>query len=218
MTSKSVTIGDSGSRAGPDAGSGSLEAAHRALLEDRSIQFHLVEPDPAPEIPAWLRWLGKLIEGVLPAAEYLFWGLAAGAVLLIAFLMLRRGVDWRPWRRRVRPEEEIWTSEESGPARQLLREADALAAEARYSEASHLLLFRSIEELESRRPGIIRPSLTSRDIAALPDLPPTPRNAFARLASLVERSLFGGRDLKRQDWLDCRSAYESFAFAEAWRG
>ncbi|HYN46868.1 MAG TPA: DUF4129 domain-containing protein, partial [Allosphingosinicella sp.] len=64
----------------------------------------------------------------------------------------------------------------------------------------------------------VRPALTSRDIAALPALPERPRSAFARIAMLVERSLFAARPLAADDWRDCRSAYEEFAFAEGWRG
>ena len=45
-----------------------------------------------------------------------------------------------------------------------------------------------------------------------------PRHAFARIATLVERSLFALRPLGEGDWRDARSAYEDFAFAEGWRG
>ena len=79
-------------------------------------------------------------------------------------------------------------------------------------------MFRSIEDIDSRRPALVRPALTSRDIAALPAIPSRPRGAFARIAMTVERSLFGRRPLGPEDWRDCRSAYEEFAFAEAWRG
>jgi hypothetical protein len=80
-----------------------------------------------------------------------------------------------------------------------------------------LLLFRSIEDIDSRRPDLVRPALTSRDIAALEAIPGPPRSAFARIAMLVERSLFGARPLAAGDWSECRKAYEDFAFAEGWR-
>ena len=99
----------------------------------------------------------------------------------------------------------------------LLGEADALAAAGRYAEAAHLLLHRSIEDVDARRPDLIRKSLTSRDIAALPAIPDRPRGAFARIAMLVERSLFARRPLAEPDWRTCRTAYEQFAFAEAWQ-
>ncbi|HWT13705.1 MAG TPA: DUF4129 domain-containing protein, partial [Allosphingosinicella sp.] len=83
---------------------------------------------------------------------------------------------------------------------------------------AHLLLFRSIEDIESRRPRLVRPALTSRDIAALDAIPERPRGAFSRMARLVERSLFARRPLAEGDWRDCRAAYEEFAFVEGWRG
>ena len=91
-------------------------------------------------------------------------------------------------------EEPEWHMAEQ-PARQLLGEADALAAQGRYSEAAHLLLYRSIEEIDQRRPDTVRKALTSRDIAGLPALPARPAEAFGDIVRAVERSLFGGRTL-----------------------
>src|SRR6185369_17130871 len=100
---------------------------------------------------------------------------------------------------------------EAKEARELLSEADALAAQGLYSEAAHLLLFRSIEDIDDKRPDLLRPALTSRDICALEEIPGPPRSAFARIAAMVERSLFAGRPLVSSDWGDCRAAYEEFA-------
>jgi hypothetical protein len=99
----------------------------------------------------------------------------------------------------------------------LLRDADALAEQGRFDEAARLLLFRSIDEIESRRPRLIRPALTSRDIAGAATIPDGARGAFAAIVSMVERSLFAGRALALPDWRECRAAYEDFAFAGAWR-
>ena len=101
----------------------------------------------------------------------------------------------------------------------LLGEADSLAGRGLYSAMPRaLLLHRSIDDIDSRRPDLVRPAFTSRDIAALGEIPPPPRSAFARIAMLVERSLFARRPLDDCDWRDCRAAYESFAFADGWRG
>lgn len=194
-------------------------AAHRELVADESIQFAFPDYKP-PEVPAWLRWLGESLADILPLLKILFWiGVAAG-VIAIAYVLAQRlsGADW-PWRRR-RAEEPApatdWRPEEA-PARALLGEADALAAGGRFSEAAHLLLFRSIEEIDARRPRLVRPALTSRDIAGEPAIPAGPRQAFAAIVMMVERSLFGGRPLGEPDWRQCRAAYEEFAFAGAWR-
>lgn len=196
-------------------GDAAFADAHRELLADRSIQFELPGYEP-PQIPAWLRWLADFFSQDHPVLRAFLW-LAVGAlILLVLWLIVRRlsGKEW-PWRRGREDPGEDWRLAEA-PARQLLAEADALAAQGDYSEAAHLLLFRSIEDIESRRPDLVRPALTSRDIASLAAIPERPRNAFARIAAFVERSLFARRPLGRQDWLDCRGAYEEFAFAEGW--
>ena len=110
-----------------------------------------------------------------------------------------------------------WRPEE-GQAVQLLDEADVLANAGRYDEAARLLLHRSIGEIDAHRPDLVRPALTSRDIADHPLLPRGPAAAFARIAALVERSLFGRRPLGADDWQACRAAYREFAFVEGWRG
>ena len=49
-----------------------------------------------------------------------------------------------------------------------------------------MLLLRSVADVESSRLGRVRPSFTSRDIAALPELGPEPRAAFSLIAGVVE--------------------------------
>ncbi len=192
--------------------------AHRQLLADGSIQFDLPRFEP-PEMPAWLNSLGNFMSGDHPILRLLMW-LVVGAIALLLLYAIGRwlsGAGW-PWRRKAaEAADESWRPEEA-PARRLLSEADALAAQGRYSEAAHLLLFRSIDDIDARRPELVGPALTSRDIAALPAIPTGPRGAFARIAALVERSLFARRDLVADDWRDCRAAYEEFAFADGWRG
>lgn len=194
-----------------------LAEAHRKLLADPSIQFQLA-PYKQPEVPEWLRSLGHFFEAMFPALRVVFWiAMAALALYFIYIIALRlSGADW-PWARKpVTEDVENWRPAEA-PARALLKEADELAASGRFSEAAHLLLFRSIEDIESRRPKLVRPALTSRDIAGADELPAEPKRAFSTIVQLVERSLFGGRALGQQDWQECRGAYESFAFAEGWR-
>lgn len=190
-------------------------AAHQALLGDHNIQFDLprVEMRPPPE------WLGNGIGAFGPVMQALFWVIAAALVLLVLYLILRWASDaeWRRKRGDGTADEEDWRPA-AAPARQLLGEADALAGQGLFSEAARLLLFRSIEDIDKRRPDLVRPALTSRDIAGLSAIPERPRSAFARIAMLVERSLFAARPLAEPDWRDCRSAYEDFAFADGWRG
>lgn len=196
----------------------SFAEAHRRLLADSSIQFDLAPLEIKPP-PGWLLALGRFFEAIFPLLQILFWGVLILAGLFVAYLIYLRteGRAW-PWRRKAKPEEEVedWRPAEE-PARALLRDADALAAEGRYTEAAHLLLHRSIEDIDKRRPDLLRPALTSRDIAASPAIPATPKNAFAAIVMLVERSLFGGKLLGEADWGQCRDAYRDFAFAAGWR-
>jgi hypothetical protein len=207
-------------RAGASAANQSEEAfaaAHRELLADRAIQFQLQDYQP-PVTPDWLRALGEFLQAIFPVLEVLFWVLLAALACYILYAVGRRltGADW-PWHRRGPDEEVLDLQPERSRARTLLGEADALAGEGRFAEAIHLLLFRSIDDIDERRPAVVRPALTSRDIAALDAIPPAPRSAFQRLVMAVERSLFGGRSLGADDWSECRQAYEEFAFAESWR-
>ena len=197
--------------------------AHRALVSDGAIQFDLpMRPPPPPPQPppAWLEWLSSFFGSDHPVLRVVLWGIAAVAVAAIVWLIALRlsGAEWR-WRRRAADADEDEAGWRPGEARArtLLGEADALAAAGRYSEAAHLLLHRSIEDVDERRPELIRKSLTARDIAGLPAIPERPRGAFARIALAVERGLFARRELGEGDWRDCRAAYEEFAFAEAWR-
>ncbi len=190
--------------------------AHRELVADTAIQFALPAFEP-PKTPAWLEALANLLAALGPVMPFIFWGALALGILFLLYLIVPRltGFEW-PWRRKATTIEDDWRPEESA-ARQLLAEAEALAAQGNYSEAAHLLLFRSIEDIDRRRPKLVRPALTSRDIASDEAIPERPKSAFATIVAYVESSLFGGRALGSAEWQDCRANYEQFAFAEGWR-
>lgn len=211
--------------------------AHDALVRDGSIQFTLRPPDPPPQPPAWLKDLGEWISWALspigrlfawlasfipdaPYARVVFWIVIVAAGCLLAWLVADRIRHGRWWRRRRRVaveagEEPEWTPD-AAPARAWLREADALAAQGRYAEAIHHLLLRSVEDIARRRPRLVRPALTSRDIARADGIPGRARTIFGDLAGVVERSLFGARPVAADDWTRARAAYADFALAEAW--
>jgi len=195
---------------------------------------------PAPP-PKWVRdffeWLGEILKPIgrffqwigsfLPDAPYariFLWtvlALAAAAFLVMVWRRIRDG-EWslpRP-RRAIAadpgPEEESWAPD-AAPARSWLREADELAAEGRYAEAIRHLLFRSIDDIGRRRPRLVRPALISRELARAEALPPPARSLFARIAELVERSLFGGRAVDSGDWSAARAAYADLVLPGTWR-
>ncbi len=197
-----------------------FEEAHRALLEDGSIQFELPAYEaPVPNAPpSWLRWLADFLSADHTGLRWILYAMLGAAALILAWLLLRWVLRSAWWRKQggsgAGPSEALRPQE--APARALLAEADRLAAEGRYGQAAHLILFRSIEEIDRKRPHLVAPSFTSRDIAALHAIPEGPRGAFARIALMVEQSLFARAELGRSDWEHCRSAYEEFAFAEGW--
>ncbi|MEO8374898.1 MAG: DUF4129 domain-containing protein [Sphingomonas bacterium] len=216
-------------------------AAHAALKADSSIQFTL-QPAPAPAPPPqWLvdffHWLGQVLQPVArllhwigsffpdaPYARIFLWtvlALAAAMLLWVIYQRLRYGV-WRwPRRRRatsaaVETEEEAWAPD-AAPVRAWLREADLMAEQGRYAEAVHHLLFRSIEDIAKRRPRLVRPALTSRELAGADAIPEPARHLFSGIARLVERSLFGGRPVNAEDWGSARTAYADFTLPGTWR-
>jgi hypothetical protein len=216
-------------------------AAHAALKADSSVQFTMSPvPKPGPP-PQWLvdfgHWLGGILKPLgrflawigsffpdAPYARILLWTVLAVAAALLVWMVyqrLRHG-EWRLPRRRaaqaatVEAIEESWAPD-AAPVRAWLREADALAEQGRFADAVHHLLFRSIEDIAKRRPRLVRPALTSRELAGADAIPGPARDLFAGIARLVERSLFGGLPVDSDDWASARRAYADFALPGTWR-
>ena len=101
-------------------------------------------------------------------------------------------------------------------ARSWLDEADALAQQGQFAEAIHRLLFRSVEDISRRRPALVRPALTSRELAAAEGIPSRARELFFKIAQVVEKNVFGGTSVDETQWLDARQAYSEFALAGSW--
>lgn len=195
-----------------------LSAAHAELLQDKAFQFDRASYQP-PKPPDWLHWLGDFLKAAGPLLQWVFWIGVGILVLLILYglgrELLRLGAprpkgspapvqvqsEWRP---------------DAETARDLLAAADALAAQGRFAEAAHLILLRSVEDIEAHRPQSVRPALTTREIASLTALPAAARPAFGKIARLVERSLFGGAPVDAADFADCRRDYEAFALPNGW--
>jgi hypothetical protein len=212
-------MADSASIAGAAGAADRVAAAHEALLRQPGLQFEFEAQAPPPELPDWLRAFFQFLAGFQPVFEVLFWVAIALLVGLILYFVVREVV--RHYRREAGAE----TAKDNNvpdwrppvaQARALLSDADRLAAEGRYAEAIHLLLFRSIEDLDARRPHTVKPALTSRDILDLQALPSVARQALSRLVRTVEWSFFGGRLVDAADFSACRRAYEQFAFPESW--
>ncbi len=190
---------------------------HARLVRDPSYQFDFVSLAP-PRPPAWLDWLAPVFRALSPVAPYLFWGgLAVGVGLLLVVI----GREVLRERGRSRAPAKVLTGAELAPSpgrvRALLAEADRLAAAGRFGEAVRVLLHRTLEDLGERRPGLIAPSQTSREIAALPVLPPAVREPLAGIAAEAERFVFAGRALDDGAFRSCRAQYDRFLAAASGR-
>ncbi len=202
----------------------------QAVRADAEIQFAPVEIAPDPEQPGWWSAVREAIGAALEALGAVLapigraLGVSAQAIPWLAGALGLAVLGWVLWRslpliaarRQAAASEPVeeWRPE-AGASLALLEEADRLAAEGRFDAATRLLLVRSIGQIDAARPGLLVPSTTAREIAALPSLPEAARGAFAAIAARVERALFALRPLSAEDWQAARGAYADFALAGA---
>ena len=202
----------------------SFDRIYAEVRGDAAIQYQAVAPDPPVQTPPWLQALGRAItdffdriapglNGVWPTIEMLLIVLLVAGIGVLAWKFV-----WplmRDYRAAPRVQDEGWMPDEH-VARELLSEADALAARGAFAEAAHLLLYRSIEDIERRRPQLLRPSHTAREIGGFDALSQGARETFGVIAGHVERSLFAGQTLGAAGWQEARDAYSRFALRGSW--
>lgn len=228
MTNAVQTIpAEQGVPAANSAAPGAVPEGWQELRGSSDIQFE--EITMAPPDPPELGWLAEAIGAVLQFLGALFaplgqalgvswpvlqWVLLALLVIFVLYLLVR---TFGPLANRARRGRNAESEPEWAPDREdslaLLEDADRLAAEGRFDEATHLLLIRSVGQIAKARPDWVEPSSTARELAALPALSDKARGAFATIAERVERSLFALTALDRSDWEAARSAYANFALA-----
>jgi hypothetical protein len=195
------------------------------VRNDGDLQFAPVDiPEIKPPEPSWFeRMLAQvfqfLAELFAPIGQliggswfWLQWVLLAAAIGFALFLLARMLGPFDGRRSKDAVEEEEWQPDRAATLA-LLEDADRLAAEGRFDEATRLLLQRSVGHIAAARPDWVEPSSTARELAALPALPDAARTAFGVIAERVERSLFALRALDRPDWEAARAAYAEFALA-----
>lgn len=227
MTTGAQTIPSENSAAG--AGTPAPDS-WRELRNDPAIQFEPVETiPPAPQDPpepgwfedaliAFFQFLGEIFGplGQLLGISWpvLQWILLALLVVFILYLVARTigPLSGRNRKAKTAVSEPEWTPDREESVA-LLDDADRLAAEGRYDEATRMLLHRSVKQIADAKPDWVEPSSTARELAALPALSSAARSAFSTIADRVERSLFALRALDRSDWEAARSAYANFALA-----
>lgn len=205
-----------GAQAAQDAAS-----AWDKVHSDSSIQYAPIELNiKPPETPGWVQALEKVLRAIFepigkalgvswPIMQWVLLGLVVAFVLYAVWRFsepLRLG-----WKRKDTAAAEVEWRPDQAEALALLDDADRLAAEGRFDEATHLLLRRSVQQIQEARPDWVRRASTAREIAGIAALPDKARGAFGTIAARVERSLFALRQLDAGDWQAARSAYAEFA-------
>jgi hypothetical protein len=152
----------------------------RSVRAQADIQFAPVKLPPPSPPPAWLKALGEWLDWLLRPVGHLFgrfgpavpWVVGGLLVLFAALLLWRMREPIAALFGRTKPAavEEAWQPD-AGAVIALLDDADRLAAEGRFDEATRLLLQRSVGQIAAARPDWLDPSSTAREIAVLPALP-----------------------------------------------
>lgn len=191
-----------------------IETAYRSVKRDENYQFELADPIPRKPPSPLMQWLGKVLGAIFsilaPILEMAFY-LGVGGLVLGAIYLIGRAIYETRFAKPAKPE----TAEPEIPlyqpataqARVLLDEVDRLAAEGRYGEAVHTLLFRSIQDIDRNRPNVVRRSLTAREIGSLSVLTTDARTAFSTIAGVSELAHFGGVAVNKAGFETARSAY-----------
>ena len=196
--------------------------AYAELRADDAIQFSEISGPPQEPPPDWLisaldglgnlfAPVARLLVAIWPVLQWVL--IIGGAALLLLALVRLIEPDLLRRRKAAKSGDEEW-SPDQGEALALLEEADRLASEGRYDEATHLLLKRSVGQIAAARPDLVEPSSTARELSAEPRLPEGARNAFSVIATRVERSLFALARLNVEDWQAARDAYADFALQQ----
>ncbi len=160
--------------------------------------------------------IGKLFAPLAPAMPWLAGLLVLAVVALLLSPLVRMMITTRFERlfrgSNLQPETPWRPTRAAVTA--LLDEIDALAEKGEYDEAVHLLLVRSVADINAFRPDLVRLHTSARDILSHPLLPKAARPAFARIVSWVEKSYFAGIAVGKAGFDACRQAYVDFATAE----
>ena len=147
--------------------------------------------------------------------KFVLWGvLIVGIALLVFWLgteLMRYGGD---------DKQLATTDDEAGKSsvdlaviQRPLGDAEELAARGEYTEAIHMLLLRTLQELVRSAAVRVSPAMTSREILARVPLLADAREALAGLITAVEITHFGGDQATLDDYVRCRAQFQKFATA-----
>ena len=145
-----------------------LDRALAAFEADEAFQRERPEWEPEPLDPADFernepgpiaRAIAAFFEAIGSILGYLLAGLIGLAILAGLYMVFGESLAFR-FRQKEKaavPDVSIVPDlrPEAARARALLEDADALAAQGRFAEAVHLLLFRSIDEIQEKTTGLM---------------------------------------------------------------
>jgi hypothetical protein len=183
-------------------------------------QDHNFLTDIAKAIGDFIVWVVKLLEPlgpILPFLATLLILLIVGFILSpVVRLMLRQKFErfW-PSRHRLRADAP-WVPTQAAVSA-LLSEIDALAAKGEYDAAVHLLLYRTLADLNARKSNLVKPYFTAREILSHPLLPKTARDPFGEIVRWAELSFFADIAVGKAGFEACRAAYVAFLTAQGLR-
>jgi len=189
-----------------------VAASRDRVLDNHGYQTEKPKPEAAPDVEQWTvpPWLVKTILwtlGAVVGAIILFFLFNLGRELLESRLGIKRSPKAAP--------AEPAKVQAVPPARReaehrTLAEADALAAEGRFSEAIHLLLLVAMERLRRELGPRVAPAMTGREVLRLSAIPGEAAAPLTRMVSLSEINHFGGRSAREPDYRNCRDDFLRF--------
>lgn len=220
------------------AAEGDPVSVAREILSDEAYQTSL-PGDPVedisesiihPEVEAverqqdqndrwWLRllmWLDDLPGGVIDVMRLLAW-VIVGAVGVLLLIALVNGIMRLKWQRQSRAAQVDERPDSRGLAfgsDQSLEEADRLAAQAKWSEAIHLLLMGAIGFLIRTVSVRLSPSLTSREVLRGDVFRDDHREKLSDLVRAVERTRFAERPGDEALYRNCRETFRALVKTE----
>jgi hypothetical protein len=216
------------SAAGHGAGLNHARQLIQQVNKDHDLQtsfINIPKPDPR-QLEFWrhlfeaigkaLHAVGEVFAPLKPVLPFLLYGIALAAVLILLSPVARLFITTRFERLFARDHlrgDASWRPTKAAVTA-LLSEIDALAAQGRYDEAVHLLLIRSVADINAFRPDMVRLHYSARDILSHPLLPAAARPAFKQIVEWVEKSYFAGVAVGKAGFDACRRAYVDFVAAE----
>ncbi len=160
----------------------------------------------------------ELPEGLVEAILWTIAGIVGVMIALFLYNAFQSRAALRINRDHPQPTPRLVETPPSDPQRALaartLEEADALAAEGRFTEAIHLLLLVAMDRLKRELGNRLTPALTGREVLRLAPIPQAVVNPLSRMVSLSEIKHFGGRDAAAPDYAQCRADFLAFSGLE----